>query len=192
MAISDKVLDELIGDAKTADDVFGKGGLLKRLSKRLVERMLEGEMEHHLGYSKYAPEGNNSGNSRNGHGDKKVILEDVKVDIAVPRDRNGSFTPQLIEKRKSRLSGIDNVVLSLYGKGMTVRDIQAHIAELYDHEISKDLVSTITDGVLDEVHAWRNRPLNTIYPIVFIDGFVVNCRLNKAVYVSKYKSGCSW
>ena len=181
MAISDKVLDELIGDAKTADDVFGKGGLLKRLSKRLVERMLEGEMEHHLGYSKYAPEGNNSGNSRNGHGDKKVILEDAKVDIAVPRDRNGSFTPQLIEKRKSRLSGIDNVVLSLYGKGMTVRDIQAHIAELYDHEISKDLVSTITDGVLDEVHAWRNRPLNTIYPIVFIDGFVVNCRLNKAV-----------
>ena len=106
--------------------------------------MLEGEMEHHLGYSKHAQQGNNSGNSRNSHGDKKVILEDGKIDIAVPRDRNGSFTPQLIEKRKTRLSGIDNVVLSLYGKGMTVRDIQAHVEELYDHEISKDLVSTIT------------------------------------------------
>lgn len=181
MTISDKVLDELIGDAKTAADVFGKGGLVKMLSKRLVERMLEGEMEHHLGYSKHALEGNNSGNSRNGHGEKKIILEDGKVDIVVPRDRNSSFTPQLIEKRKVRLSGIDNVVLSLYGKGMTVRDIQAHIEELYDHEISKDLVSTITDGVLEEVQAWRNRPLEKLYPIVFIDGFVVNCRLNKAV-----------
>lgn len=181
MTISDEMLDELIGDSKTDNDLFGKGGLLKTLSKRLVERMLESEMEHHLGYSKHAPEGNNSGNSRNGSGQKKVILEDSKIDISVPRDRNSSFTPQLIEKRKTRLSGIDNVVLSLYGKGMTVRDIQAHITELYDHEISKDLVSTITDGVLEEVHEWRNRPLETHYPIVFIDGFVVNCRLNKAV-----------
>ncbi len=181
MTISDKVLDELIGEAKTEDDLFGKGGLVKMLSKRLVERMLEGEMEHHLGYPKHASEGNNSGNSRNGSGKKKVILEDGKVDIAVPRDRNGSFTPQLIEKRRTRLSGINNVVLSLYGKGMTVRDIQAHIEELYDHEISKDLVSTITDDVLEEVQEWRNRPLDKLYPIVFIDGFVVNCRLNKAV-----------
>ena len=181
MTISDELLDELIGDAKTEKDVFGKGGLIKMLSKRLVERILESEMEHHLGYVKHAPEGNSSGNSRNGHSEKKVILEDGKIDIAVPRDRNGSFTPQLIEKRKARLSGIDNVVLSLYGKGMTVRDIQAHIEELYDHEISKDLVSTITDGVLEEVRAWRNRPLEKLYPITFIDGFVVNCRLNNAV-----------
>ena len=181
MTISDEVLDELIGDAKTAEDVFGKGGLIKSLSKILIERMFEGEMEHHLGYSKHASDGNNSGNSRNGHSEKKVILEDGKVDIVVPRERDSSFTPQLIEKRKSRLSGIDNVVLSLYGKGMTVRDIQAHIEELYEHEISKDLVSTITDGIIEEVQAWRNRPLAKIYPIVFIDGFVVNCRLNKSV-----------
>ena len=125
--------------------------------------------------------GNNSGNSRNGSSQKKVIMEDGKIDISVPRDRNASFDPQLIEKRKARLSGIDNVVLSLYGKGMTVRDIQTHIEELYDHKISKDLVSTITDGVLEEVHAWRSRPLDKLYPIVFIDGFVVNCRLNKVV-----------
>ena len=110
MTISDKLLDELIGDAKTEEDVFGKGGLIKMLSKRLVERMLEGEMEHHLGYSKHAHEGNNSGNSRNGHSEKKVILEDGKVDIVVPRDRDSSFTPQLIEKRKARLSGVDKVV----------------------------------------------------------------------------------
>jgi putative transposase len=181
MTIPNKMLDELIGDAKTADDLFGKGGLIKELSKRLIERMLEGEMEHHLGYSKHAPAGKNSGNSRNGHSEKKIILEDGKIDIVVPRDRESSFTPQLIEKRKARLSGVDNVVLSLYGKGMTVRDIQAHIEELYDHSISKDLVSTITDGILEEVQAWRNRPLEKLYPIVFIDGFVVNCRLNKAV-----------
>lgn len=181
MNISDETLDELIGDAKTATDLFGKGGLVKTLSKRLVERLLECEMEHHLGYPKHDLEGKNSGNSRNGYTKKNVILENGKINIEVPRDRDSSFTPQLIEKRKTRLSGIDDVVLSLYGKGMTVRDIQAHIAELYDHEISKDLVSTITDGVLEEVHTWRNRPLAKIYPIVFIDGFIVSCRLNKAV-----------
>ena len=181
MAISDKLLDELIGDAKTECDVFGKGGLLKTLSKRLIERMLESEMEHHLGHSKHASEGNNSGNSRNGSGQKKVLLEDGKLDISVPRDRRSTFTPQLIEKRKTRLSGLNDVVLSLYGKGMTVRDIQAHIEELYEHEISKDLISTITDGILDEMEEWRNRPLDKLYPIMFIDGFVVNCRLNKAV-----------
>lgn len=181
MAISDKLLDELIGDAKTQSDVFGKDGLIKTLSKRLVERMLESEMDHHLGYEKHASEGNNSGNSRNGKSSKKVILENGKIDITVPRDRNSEFSPQLIEKRKARLSGVEDVILSLYGKGMTVRDIQAHVEELYDHEISKDLVSTITDGIIDEMKEWRNRPLDKLYPIIFIDGFVVKCRLDKAV-----------
>ena len=181
MAISNDLLDELIGEAKTEQDVFGKGGLLKTLSKRLVERILEREMDHHLGYSKHAKEGANSGNSRNGKSNKKVILDTAKIDIEVPRDRNSDFTPQLIEKRKARLTGVEDAILSLYGKGMTVRDIRAHIQELYDHEISKDLISTITDGVLEEVHEWRNRPLDNVYPIVFIDGFVVKCRLHKAV-----------
>ena len=181
MPISDKILDELIGDANTADEIFGKDGLVKALSKRLVERMLESELDHHLGYAKHAKEGDNSGNSRNGTSTKKVLLENGKIDITVPRDRNSEFNPQLIEKRKARLSGIEDVILSLYGKGMTVRDIQAHVQELYDHEISKDLVSTITDGVVEERQEWRNRPLNKLYPIVFIDGFVANCRLNKAV-----------
>ena len=181
MTISDKTLEELMGDAKTADDIFGKGGLIQSLSQRLVERMLEGEMEHHLGYAKHEVSGNNSGNSRNGHGHKKVILTDEKIDIAVPRDRSSTFEPELIAKRQSRLYGIDNMVLSLYGKGMTVRDIIDHVQEMYDHTISRGLVSTITDGILEEVKAWRNRPLESIYPIVFIDGFVVNCRLNGSV-----------
>jgi len=145
-------------------------------------------MESHLGYAKNAVEGNNSGNSRNGNSSKQVVLENGKVDIEVPRDRNSQFTPQLIEKRKARLLGVEDMVLSLYGKGMTVRDIQAHVHELYNHEISKDLVSTITDGILSEMQEWRNRPLDDIYPIVFIDGFVVKCRqdkmvCNRAVYV---------
>lgn len=181
MNISDKVLDELIGSSKTEKDVFGKGGLIKNLSKRIIERMLEAEMEHHLGYAKNSIEGDNSGNSRNGLTSKKVILENGKIDIDVPRDRNSEFTPQLIEKRRTKLSGIDDMVLSLYGKGMTVRDIQAHVEELYDHKISKDLISTITDGILSEMKEWRSRPLEKMYPIVFVDGFVVKCRLDKAV-----------
>jgi len=181
MEISDEMLDELIGDAKTEQDIFGKGGLIKALSKRLIERMLESEMDHHLGYEKHAVAGNNSGNSRNGKNSKQVILENGKVDISVPRDRNSEFSPQLIEKRRMRLSGAEDVILSLYGKGMTVRDIQAHVEELYDHKISKDLVSTITDGIIDEMKEWRNRPLDALYPIIFIDGFVVKCRLDKAV-----------
>ena len=181
MEISDEMLDELIGDAKTEQDIFGKGGLIKSLSKRLIERMLESEMDQHLGYEKHAVSGNNSGNSRNGKSSKQVILENGKVDISVPRDRNSEFSPQLIEKRRMRLSGAEDVILSLYGKGMTVRDIQAHVEELYNHKISKDLVSTITDGIMDEMKEWRNRPLDELYPIIFIDGFVVKCRLDKAV-----------
>lgn len=181
MNISDKILDELIGEAKTEQDVFGKDGLIKSLSKRIIERMLESELGHHLGYSKHSAAGNNTGNSRNGKTHKKVILENAKIDVEVPRDRNSEFSPQLIEKRRSRLSGIDELVLSLYGKGMTVRDIQAHVEELYSHEISKDLISSITDGILEEIKEWRDRPLDKVYPIVFIDGFVLKSRLNKAV-----------
>jgi len=181
MNISDKVLDNLIGEIKTTDDIFGKDGLVKTLSKKIINRILESEMEHHLGYAKHEKIGYNSGNSRNGKSCKKLILDNGKIDISVPRDRNGEFTPQLIEKRRARLSGIDDVVLSLYGKGMTVRDIQGHVEEIYDHEISRDLVSTITDGILDELQEWRGRPLDKIYPIVFIDGFNVKCRLNKMV-----------
>lgn len=181
MKISDELLDELIGESKTANDIFGKDGLVKSISKRLIERMLESEMDHHLGYEKNSIEGRNGGNSRNGKTSKQIMLGDGKIEVEVPRDRTAEFMPQLIEKRKARLSGSEDVILSLYAKGMTVRDIQAHVEELYDYKISKDLVSTITDGILEEMKEWRNRPLDKLYPIVFIDGFSVKCRLDKAV-----------
>jgi len=188
MAITNEMLDELIGNAKTQEDVFGKDGLLNNLSKRLLERMLESEMTYHLGYEKHAVEGHNTGNSRNGKTKKTVKTNSGEIDIEVPRDRTSEFEPILIEKRRSRLQGLDDQVLSLYGKGMTVRDIQDHVSQLYGTDVSPDLISTITDGVLGEVTEWRNRPLDKLYPIVFIDGFVVKARLdsvvgNRTVYI---------
>jgi len=181
MAITNDMLDELIGNAKTQEDVFGKDGLLKTLSKRLLERISEAEMTHHLGYEKHAVAGNNTGNSRNGKTSKTIKTGSGDIKIDVPRDRNADFKPILIEKRQTRLKEMDDCVLSLYGHGMTVRDIREHVSELYGTEVSADLISTITDAILPEVTEWRNRPLDRLYPIVFIDGFVVKCRLNGAV-----------
>ncbi len=188
MAITDEMLDEMIGTAKTQDDVFGKNGLINTLSKRLLERMFDSELTHHLGYEKHAVEGRNSGNSRNGKTTKTVKTSHGELELSVPRDRNSHFEPVLIEKRQNRLKVIDDLILSLYGKGMTVRDIQEHVEELYGTEVSPDLISTITDGILSEVTEWRNRPLDKVYPIVFIDGFVVKARsdgvvCNRTVYV---------
>jgi putative transposase len=186
--VRDEIIDELLGNTKNAEDLFGKDGLLKNLSKRLMERLLEAEMTNHLGYMKHAIEGNNTGNSRNGKSKKTVKTGNGNIEIAVPRDRESEFTPVLIEKRHSRLAGLDDNLLSLDAKGVTVRDIQAHLQELYGTEISRDLISTITDAVLEDVKAWRSRPLDELYPIVFIDGFVAKCRLdgrveNRTVYV---------
>ena len=186
--VSDEMLDELLGNSKSAEDLFGKDGLLKSLSKRLMERLLEAEMTNHLGYMKHSIAGNNTGNSRNGKTTKTVKTGNGTIEIAVPRDRESEFTPELIGKRESRLAGLDDNILSLYAKGMTVRDIQDHLHDLYGTEISRDLISTITDAVLEDVKAWRSRPLDELYPIVFIDGFVAKCRLdgrveNRTVYV---------
>jgi putative transposase len=186
--LSDEMIDELLGSTKTKEDLFGKEGLLKNLTKRLVERLLEGEMTNHLGYMRHAIEGKNTGNSRNGKTKKTVKTGNGDIQIVVPRDREGEFSPVLVGKRQSRLGGLDENILSLYAKGMTVRDIQAHLEELYGTEVSRDLISTITDSVMEDVNAWRNRPLDELYPIVFIDGFVAKCRLdgrveNRTVYV---------
>jgi putative transposase len=186
--VRDEIIDELLGSTKSAEDLFGKDGLLKNLTKRLMERLLEAEMSNHLGYMKHAIEGNNTGNSRNGKTKKTVKTGNGDIEITVPRDRESDFAPVLIGKRESRLAGLDDNILSLYAKGMTVRDIQAHLFELYGTEISRDLISTITDAVLEDVKAWRSRPLDELYPIVFIDGFVAKCRLdgrveNRTVYV---------
>ncbi len=189
--ISEEMLDALLDSVpaiKTQEDLFGKGGLLKNLTKRLMERLLEAEMTNHLGYMRHSIEGNNTGNSRNGKTKKTVKTGNGDIQLAVPRDRTSEFTPILVEKRQSHLKGLDDNILSLYAKGMTVRDIQTHLGELYGTEISQDLISTITDAVLEDVKAWRNRPLDELYPIVFIDGFVAKCRLdgrveNRTVYV---------
>jgi putative transposase len=188
MAITDEMLDEIIGTAKTQDDVFGRDGLINTLSKRLLERMFDGEMTHHLGYEKHAIEGRNSGNSRNGKTTKTIKTNHGELELTIPRDRKSDFEPILIEKRQNRLKVVDDQILSLYARGMTVRDIQEHVLELYGTEVSPDLISTITDGVLSEVTEWRNRPLDKVYPILFIDGFVVKARLdgvvcNRTVYV---------
>mgnify|MGYP003978080743 CR=1 FL=1 len=188
VSVSDEMIDDLLGDSKSAEDLFGKDGLLKILSRRLMERLLEAEMTSHLGYSKHDSEGNNTGNSRNGKSNKTIKTGNGNINISVPRDRQSEFEPALISKRESRLSGLNDNVLSLYAKGMTVRDIEDHLKEVYGTNISRDLISTITDAVLEDVKAWRCRPLDEVYPIVFIDGFVAKCRLdgrveNRTVYV---------
>jgi putative transposase len=188
MNISDEMLDDLIGSAKTQEDLFGSGGIIKELSRRLMERMLEAEMTHQLGYERHAAEGRNKGNSRNGKTQKTVKTGNGDITIDVPRDRNSEFEPALIGKRQTRLNTLNKQVLALYAKGMSVRDIQEYVSEMYGTEISRDLISSLTDAVSEDATEWRNRPLESLYPIVFIDGFVAKCRLdgivsNRCVYI---------
>jgi len=187
MAISNDILDQLIGQARTEEDVFGKDGLLKQLTKQITERILETELEHELGYEKHS-KNNNSNNARNGTTQKTIKTDNGEININVPRDRNGEFEPLLVKKRQTRLSGLNEQILALYAKGMTVRDIETFLEERYGTNVSKDLISKVTDGILDEVKVWRNRSLEKVYPIVYIDGFVAKCRVdghvnNCTVYV---------
>lgn len=187
MAIQPEIVNQLVEGIKTSDELFGPNGLVNQLSKQLMDRMLQAEMRHHLGYEKHAKTIPSS-NSRNGTTTKKVKTAQGELEITVPRDREGSFEPQLVGKRQSRLSGFDEQILSLYSRGMTVRDIQDHLKEIYGTEVSPDLISTVTDAVLEEVTAWRSRPIERLYPIVFIDGFVAKLKAegritNHTVYV---------
>lgn len=174
----------LVKDCKTTGDIQGK---LKRLFAGTIEQMLEAEMDEHLGYEKNSIEGNNSGNSRNGYGKKTIISDYGECEIAVPRDRNGEFVPQVIEKRQTRTDEIEQKINAMYAKGMSQRDIEDTVKEIYGIDISPGLVSRITDKILPEVHEWQNRPLNSIYPVVFFDGIMFNSRkdnhiINKCVY----------
>lgn len=179
--ISDEMIDSMLGGAKTQDDLFGSDRIVKQISKRFMERLLQEEMTEHLGYEKHSAEGNNSGNSRNGKTNKTVKTGNGEIEIDVPRDRNSEFQPVLVGKRQNRLQLLNDQVLSLYARGMTARDIQSYVEELYGTAISRDLITRITDGILEDVTEWRNRALDKIYPIVFIDGFIAKCRLDKAV-----------
>jgi transposase-like protein len=166
----------------------GEGGLLARLTKIVVESALEGEMEDHLGYARHDPAGRDGGNSRNGSRPKELLTEAGPVQIAVPRDRDGSFSPQLVRKRQRRLSGLDDLVISLSAKGLTHGEICAHLAEVYGTEVSKQTISTITEKVLEGLAAWQSRPLDPVYPVIFIDAVNVKIRdgqvANRPIYVA--------
>lgn len=178
---STELLDELLGDSKTAQDLLGSNGLLKALSKALLERMLEGEMNHHLGYEKYASIGRNSGNSRNGKSKKTLKSELGEIDLAIPRDREAAFEPLLIAKHETRFAELDQKVMSLYARGMSERDIAAQLQDLYGIEVSHGLISQVVAEVMSEVRAWQNRALDEVYTIVYFDALVVKVRQDKHV-----------
>ena len=188
MTIRRELIDELLKEYETPQDTLGEGGLLKELTKAVIERCLETELDSHLGYPKHARKGNASGNRRNGSSPKTLKGEQGHVDIEVPRDRQSTFEPQLVKKGQTRLEGFDDKILALYARGMTTRDIQAQLQELYGVEVSPTLISNVTEAVMDEVRQWQSRPLESVYPIVYVDCLVVNVRenqrvLNKALYL---------
>ena len=185
---TDELLDSLL-EGKTPEEILGDEGLLQDLTKRLVERALEGEMTAHLGYDKHAPEGRNRANSRNGHTAKRIRTGTSDLAIEVPRDRESSFEPQLVPKRRRRLPGFDEKVLALYARGMTTREIQGHLKDLYSVEVSPSLISAVTDAVLEDVEAWQSRPLDAFYPVVYLDALHLKMRQSRhvqtcAVYVA--------
>lgn len=188
MNIDKSLLDELLKEAKTADDLFGKGGIVQKLKKAMVERMLEAEMSHHLGYEKHGVSKEN-GNYRNGTTTKKLITDNDSFVVDIPRDRSGNFDPKLVGKYQRRLPGFDEKIVSMYARGMTTRDIQQHIEEIYQTSVSPDLISTITDEVIQEVTTWQSRPLDKVYPVVYLDAIVVKIRdnghvKNKSLYLA--------
>ncbi len=187
--IKQETLDDLLSGVSSPDDLLGDGGLFRQLKKALMERALEGELTHHLGYSKGDVAGRKTGNSRNGHSKKTMLGEDGEIDLAIPRDRTGTFEPKLIPKGERRFDGFDDKVISLYARGLTVREIRGHLHEIYGVDVSPDLISRVTDAVLDEVKEWQSCPLDPVYPIVFFDALRVKVRdegtvKNKAVYVA--------
>jgi putative transposase len=185
-AISEAI-DLLVGKGVDLSNMLSSEGLLKQLTKRLVEKALEAEMDDHLGYTRY--DRSDSDNARNGASSKNLITDNGLITIDVPRDRDAKFEPALIPKRQTRIDGLDQKIISLYAKGMSLSDIKIQIEELYGAEVSESLISKITDDVMDDVKAWQSRPLEPVYPIVFFDCLVLKVRqdkriINKAVYVA--------
>ena len=186
----DLMLDQIDFHGMMKDELDGKDGLLSQITKRFYERALEAEMDEHLGYAKNDNAGDNSGNSRNGHSEKTVITKDNEtVEIDVPRDRNGTFDPVIIPKREKRAPLFNDQIISMYSFGMTCRDIQRHLQNVYGVEVSPELISRVTESVIEDVREWRSRPLERSYPILFLDALRVNSRqngknVNKALYVA--------
>ena len=188
-AVDEQLIGQLAERARSEGlQLTGEGGLLARLTKAVVESAVEGEMDDHLGYSKHDPAGRDGGNSRNGTRTKTVLTDVGPVEIEVPRDRDGSFEPQLVRKRQRRLSGVDDLVISLSAKGLTHGEISAHLAEVYGAQVSKQTITTITDRIVEGMSEWQNRPLDPVYPVIFIDAVNVKIRdgnvANRPIYVA--------
>ena len=189
MTIRDELLEELLNEYKNPEDLFGKNGILKDLTKRLVEKAMDAELTHHLGYEKHSPAGKKTGNSRNGKSSKTLRGDLGEIPIAIPRDRNGKYNPQIIKKHQTRFDGFDDKIISMYARGMTTRDIQAHLQEIYGVEVSADLISTVTDSVINEVKEWQSRQLEEIYPVLYLDATIIKVRsegrvINKSAYLA--------
>src|SRR5215213_5851211 len=179
--LSDELVDELLAGARTAEEIAGPDGLLGQLTRRLLERALQAELTGHLGYPPgQAPPGG-AGNARNGLPAKTVLTDSGPVRVRSPRDRKGTFEPKIVGKRQTRWVGFDEKVIALYARGLTVREIQGHLAEIYGTEVSPDLISKITDAVIEDATAWQNRPLEAVYAIVYLDALVVKIRDGQAV-----------
>jgi len=188
-AADEQLLRELTERARTGGlKLTGEGGLLGKLTKMVIEGALEGELDDHLGYAKHDPEGRDGGNSRNGRRAKTVITDTGPVEISVPRDRDSSFEPKIVAKRQRRLTGVDDMVISLSAKGLTHGEIAAHLAEVYGAEVSKQTISVITDRVMDGLAEWQSRPLDPVYAVIFIDAINVKIRegqvANRPVYLA--------
>lgn len=174
--LPDELVDELLAGARTEEEIVGPGGLLSQLTKRLVERAMEVELTDHLGYEPHQEPPGGVGNTRNGGTPKTLSTEHGPVEIRTPRDRQGTFEPQIVRKRQRRFEGFDEKILALYSRGMSTRDIEAHLAELYGVSVGRDLISRVTDAVMEDVKAWQLRPLDDIYPVIFLDALVLKIR----------------
>ena len=188
MAIDKKLIDQLLTDYKKPEDIIGENGLLKELTKAILERALAAEMTDHLGYEKHDPAGHHRGNTRNGKSPKTLKGDFGELELETPRDRQATFDPKIVAKGQTRWTGFDDKIISMYARGMTTREIQGHLEEMYQIEVSPTLISNVTDAVLEEVKLWQNRPLEELYPIVYLDALMVKVRdeghvQNKAIYV---------
>src|SRR6266571_3240706 len=174
--LADEVIDELLAGARTEEEIVGPGGVLAQLTKRLVERAMSAELTAHLGYEPHQEPPGGVGNTRNGSTAKTLATEQGPVEIETPRDRNATFQPQIVRKGQRRFEGFDEKILALYSRGLSTRDIEAHLAEIYGVKVGRDLISRVTDAVMDDVRDWAKRPLDDLYPVVFLDCMVLKVR----------------
>jgi putative transposase len=189
MTFRQELIDELLKEYRNPEDLMGEGGIFKQLTKALIERCLTTELDTHLEEERTTPEESSPKNRRNGHSKKTIKGEFGQAEIGIPRDRTGAFEPQLVQKGQTRFNGFDDKILSLYARGMTTRDIQAQLLDLYGVEVSPALISNVTEAVEQERQAWQNRSLEAVYPIVYMDAIVVKVRhegrvINKAIHLA--------